>query len=54
MTTTVDGATGGRVFGPEDGDIRDGMGGLTDRFILSAAETNGGFALVEQPEGGAP
>jgi quercetin dioxygenase-like cupin family protein len=47
MTTRVEGATGGRVLGPEDGDIGGGMGGLTNRFILSAAETDGGFALVE-------
>jgi quercetin dioxygenase-like cupin family protein len=36
------------VLGPQDGHSVD-LGGLGVRFMLSAAQTDGGFALVEHP-----
>ena len=36
-----------RVLGPKDGDLLGAPEGVTDRFMVGANESGGGFALVE-------
>ena len=47
MTATAEGIVGARVLGPEDGEIKGGMGGLTNRFMIRGAETGGAFSILE-------
>ncbi len=44
----VDGVHSPRVVGPDDGETVD-LGSLGVRFMVRAAESGGGFALVEHP-----
>ena len=43
-----DGSGGPRVIGPEDGETVD-LGSLGVRFLVHAADSGGGFSLVEHP-----
>lgn len=36
-----------RILGPRDGDILGAAGAVRDRFLISGAQSGGGFALVE-------
>lgn len=47
MTVTPEGAIRARVLGPEDGEIKGGMGGVTNRFVIGGVETGGNFSIVE-------
>ncbi|MBA2317751.1 MAG: cupin domain-containing protein [Euzebyales bacterium] len=46
MTTDTPGATP-QILGPADGEILGPEDGTRDRFLVNAAESGGGFALVE-------
>lgn len=46
MTSDTPGETP-RILGPADGEILGPQDGTRDRFLVSAAESGGGFALVE-------
>jgi mannose-6-phosphate isomerase-like protein (cupin superfamily) len=39
--------SGARVLGPDDGEILGAPDGVRDRFMISAEDSGGGFALVE-------
>ena len=39
--------SGARVLGPGDGEIMGAPDGVRDRFMIGAADSGGGFALVE-------
>jgi mannose-6-phosphate isomerase-like protein (cupin superfamily) len=43
----VSGGPPARVLGPQDGDILGDLSAVRDRFMLSGAESGGGFSLVE-------
>jgi mannose-6-phosphate isomerase-like protein (cupin superfamily) len=36
-----------RVLGPDDGEIKPGLGGIVNRFMIDGKDTHSGFSLVE-------
>ena len=47
MATKIEGETTTRVLGPHGGQILGSPDGVRDRFMVSALDSGGGFALAE-------